>query len=111
MKHICLFDQELTNAARRVFGNILLQAYSCSLFLGQSEPLESDFAEIILYKDDSEDVDNGSKDICLVFSNGNKVLLTNSEWGSIERVRSNEIFFADKTNINAGETERIIHAH
>lgn len=95
MRYLAKKDEVLETAAKRVFGDIVVSAYSCGIYFQDRKPNRSLYSAIKMYKDESPEINNGSKDICIEFTNGRKVLFTNSEWGSMVGVDSKTLLVGD----------------
>lgn len=91
MKYLMKQDARLTEAARNVFGDIVSCAYSCYPHFRDGRPRKADYASVEMYKGTVSEIDNGALDICIEFTNGRKVLFTNSEWGTMHAPPSGDL--------------------
>lgn len=78
-------NKELTEAGKKIFGNVLVRIYNHAYDYGSedknTEALNK--CNVIIGKDG--DLYNGAEDIILEFSNGSLVSISNSEWGCISK--------------------------
>ena len=84
MKYLMKADARLTEATRNVFGDVVSVAYSCCMHFRDGRPRKADYAKVKMYMGPATEIDNGAIDMCIEFTNGRKVLFTNSEWGTMQ---------------------------
>lgn len=96
MSHSCVIrkSKPLTDAAKKLFGDIVKIAYYCEPYykhLGMLNAIERlDKQESsATYADDS--IDQDSKTIVIEFVNGNTIVFYNSEWGSMDKLKPEEV--------------------
>lgn len=89
-KYMARLDDNLLNTARTVFGDgLILRAWVTTWRIDGMSELE-DIEKRYYSSDNDNQLDLDAKDIILEFSNGRKVLFTNSEWGSAEQIEDDD---------------------
>ena len=79
-------DKHLTTMAKAIFGkDIVKSAYVATSACYTEKDIQSEL-RLESFKSVKKSIDNGGKEIIIEFNNGNAVLITNSEWGSIQSV-------------------------
>ena len=84
MKYLMKADARLTEATKNVFGDVVSVAYSCCMHFRDGRPRKADYTKVKMYMGPATEIDNGAIDMCIEFTNGRKVLFTNSEWGTMQ---------------------------
>lgn len=86
-------DKNLKRVATNIFGDIVKEAYITTWISGGSKEAQEamerlkDEAESV--KSDNE-IDIGTREVVIVFTNEKVVSISSSEWGSIENFNLNE---------------------
>jgi len=90
-------DAELLSMCQRVFGtDIVKGAYVVTWDYGNSGPgeVERRLTEAAFIDDGKDEINYGAQEILLEFANGNKVFLQNSEWATIWKLTTEEVYLA-----------------
>ena len=95
MKYLMKADARLTEATKNVFGDVVSVAYSCCMHFRDGRPRKADYTKVEMYMGPATEIDNGAIDMCIEFTNGMKVLFTNSEWGTMQAPPSVDLIVED----------------
>lgn len=94
MRYLMREDTRLSTVAKNVYGDIVDTAYIGTLYYKDSDPTPTDYDTIDSYAGtETDQISNDKLMIVIQFTNGRKVLITNSEWGSIRIPESGELLF------------------
>lgn len=91
---------KVTEIAKNIFGNIVSKVYYADYYQDYQDYQDYEGRENIVEKMDyliknsfntEESIEQDGKNIVIEFTNGRKVLFSNSEWGSMESFSDSEI--------------------
>lgn len=86
---------KVTEIAKNIFGDIVSKVYYATCYyehLGDKNRDDDYFDYLIKHSFNSEtSIEQDGKDIIIEFTNGRKVIFSNSEWGAMDAFSDNEV--------------------